>query len=223
MFTVIHRGDDLLVIDKPSGASLFADRTGAPCLWDHIKAYLGTTAPLPVHRLDKGTSGVLLIALSKARQASLNRAFNDRRLSKFYVARVVGTLTLRGTGTLDLPLKKGRKSRYRIAGERSTITRTEDRYCVPKADADGLASVTRMRVVAHRDHHTVLSLQPITGRTHQLRVQLAWIGHAIVGDHLYGKPGAAPQQGSRLALHCHRLRLPDGDCFHAPVPPAFWD
>ncbi len=220
MFEIIHRSADLLVIDKPSGAALFADRTGAPCLWDDIKSHLGATAPLPVHRLDKGTSGVLLIALTKARQAMLNRAFNDRSIGKFYAARVVGDLRLSGTGVIELPLRKGRKSRYRVAGQRAAIERVGDRFTLAARADDGLECETRVRVVRHGEGFTLLSLQPVTGRTHQLRVHLAWIGHPIVGDHLYGDPSADAQRWPRLALHCHRIRLPDGTTFHAPLPPA---
>lgn len=222
-FEIIHRSADLLVIDKPSGAALFADRTGAPCLWDDIKAHLGATAPLSVHRLDKGTSGVLLIALTKARQAMLNRAFNDRSIAKYYVARVVGNLQLTGTGIIDLPLKKGRKSRYRVAGERSAIVRTGDRFSLQSGGRDGLACETRLRVLKQGDGFTLLCLQPITGRTHQLRVHLAWIGHPILGDHLYGSPDAVAQRWPRLALHCHRICLPDGvAAFRAPAPSALF-
>lgn len=217
-FHVIHRTVDLLVIDKPSGVSMFADRTASACLWDDIRDYLGKDAPLPVHRLDKGTSGVLLIALSKSMQAHLNRAFNARHMAKFYVARAVGHLDLKGTGVIDLPLMPGRKSRYRVAGDRAAIVRTGDEFRLTVKRDAGLDSITRMRVIGRGGQHTMLALQPLTGRTHQLRVHLAWIGHAIAGDHLYGKPGHPAQTWSRLALHCHRMQLPNGTVYEAPLP-----
>lgn len=217
-FDVIHHSAELLVIDKPSGMSMFADRTSSACLWDDVRAYLGRDAPLPVHRLDKGTSGILLIALSKSMQAQLNRAFNARQMGKHYVARAAGRLELQGTGVIELPLMPGRKSRYRVAGERAAIVRAGSRFQLTAARAAGLDSVTRMRVVAYGTAHTILALQPLTGRTHQLRVHLAWIGHPIAGDHLYGKPGQPAQAWPRLALHCHKIRLPDGTVYRAPVP-----
>jgi tRNA pseudouridine65 synthase len=82
----LHRSRDLLVLDKPADVSMFADRAGAPCLWDALKDALGAEGrrPYAVHRLDKGTSGVLLVALTPARQAELTRAFAARAVRKFY-------------------------------------------------------------------------------------------------------------------------------------------
>jgi tRNA pseudouridine32 synthase/23S rRNA pseudouridine746 synthase/23S rRNA pseudouridine1911/1915/1917 synthase len=216
---VLYRGNDLLVINKPAGVALFADRSGAANLWDAIKQHLGATPALPVHRLDKGTSGVLLIALTAARQAQLNRAFQARAIAKYYLARVAGRLEVRGTAVIDLPLTRGRKSRYRVAGPRAAITRAGERFQLGSATRDGLDSLTRVRVLGHTEHHTLVALAPTTGRTHQLRVHLAWIGHAIAGDHLYGRPDDPAQQWPRLALHCHRVRLPDaGGVYWASVP-----
>lgn len=219
-FEVVHRDADLLVLDKPSGVALFADRTGAPCLWDALKKYLGDTPPLPVHRLDKGTSGVLLIALSAQLQADLNRCFAARTVRKHYLARVRGRFAGARTIVIDLPLKKGRKSRYRVAAQRADIRRIGQRFDVAHASRDGLESVTRVRCIRADADSTLLAALPLTGRTHQLRVHLAWIGHPILGDHLYGKPADAAQQWPRLALHCHRIVLPDGVGTFVARPPT---
>ena len=228
MLDVLYRDATLVAFDKPSGVSLLADRSRAPCLWDEIKALLAPVVPLPVHRLDKGTSGVLLVALERTRQAELNRAFAERRVRKWYVATVTGALDLDGSGTIDLPLAPGRKSRYRVAGERRHIVRRGSRWSLepshPKTDRadEGHPSTTRLRVLARASARTTLLLQPLTGRTHQLRVHLAWIGHPIVGDTLYGRPDDPAQRGERLALHCHRISvaglLP---AVTAPIPPGF--
>lgn len=204
----LYRDASLIAFDKPSGVSLLADRGSEHCLWDEIRTFCHPVKPLLVHRLDKGTSGVLLIALEPGRQAALTRAFSERRVHKWYVARVVGVPDLRGTGTIDLPLRPGRKSRYRVAGKREDIRRRGATWSLAHRDGEGVAALTRIRVLARRDGSSVLLCAPQTGRTHQLRVHLAWIGHPILGDHLYGRPDAPEQQFARLALHCHRISIP---------------
>ena len=204
---LVVEGDGWLAFDKPSGISVLADRSGAECLWDLLERDLARRGqrPLLVHRLDKGTSGVFLVATRPDRQAELTRAFQAHAVRKFYVARVAGALRLAGTGLIDLPLTKGRKSRYRIAAPRATIRRDGDRWFLVPASREGFASATRLRRLAGDARSTLLALNPRTGRTHQLRVHLAWIGFPILGDTLYGKPAAPLQRAPRLALHCHRL------------------
>ena len=205
MLDIIHIDKDLAFINKPPGVSLLADRSGAPCLWDSLKTELGK--PFLVHRLDKGTSGVLAVARNQATQARLTRAFHNRLVRKIYLARVTGSPRVRGTGVIDLPLRPGRKNRYRVAGPREGIVRTRDRWHHPEAN-NGHPSCTRFRML-HRDAHgSCLLLQPITGRSHQLRVHLSWIGHPVVGDSLYGNPAAPAQRAERLMLHALRLKLP---------------
>jgi tRNA pseudouridine32 synthase/23S rRNA pseudouridine746 synthase/23S rRNA pseudouridine1911/1915/1917 synthase len=208
---ILHEGDGWLAIDKPSGISLLADRSGARSLWDEFGEWFAArgTRPLLVHRLDKGTSGVLLLATHPARQSELTRLFHAQRIRKFYLARVVGRLSLDRTGAIDLPLRKGRKSRYRVAGQREAIRRTGAHWRLQgRGEQGGLESHTRLRRLVGDGRTTLLLLAPGTGRTHQVRVHLAWIGHAIVGDHLYGKPDDPAQRAPRLALHCHRLVIP---------------
>jgi 23S rRNA-/tRNA-specific pseudouridylate synthase len=218
MLDVLYRTTELIAINKPTGISLLADRSGAPCLWDEIRAGLAPLDPLPVHRIDKGTSGVLLIALTRAHQSHLTQAFQRRDVRKFYVARIAGDLDLDGhTGHIDLPLTKGRKSRYRVAGLRERITRRNQRWRLSGRAAEGHESISRLRRIGGSDRQTVLLLQPLTGRTHQLRVHLSWIGFPILGDRLYGNPDANEQAWPRLALHCHRIVF-DGISITAPPP-----
>ena len=205
MLDIIHLDPDLAVVNKPSGVSLLSDRSGAPCLWDSLRAELGK--PFLVHRLDKGTSGVLAIARNQAVQSRLTRAFRDRAVRKIYLARVTGTLQVRGTGVIDLPLRPGRKGRFRVAGARAGILRAGDRWSHPHPDG-GHASQTRFRVLGRDAGESLLLLQPLTGRTHQIRVHLSWIGHPVLGDGLYGKPRSPQQRADRLMLHAYRLRLP---------------
>jgi len=177
--------------------------------------------PYQVHRLDKGTSGVLLVARDAATQKRLTAAFRRRECRKYYLAWVGGLLTR--AGMIDLPLKKGRKSRFRVAGERRHIREASDgwRLAGPTRDG-GLEAVTRVRPLIATPARTLLIAQPRTGRTHQLRVHLAWLGHPILGDHLYGRPGALEQAAPRLQLHCHRLVLPGIAAVRAPLPAAGW-
>ena len=217
MFEVLFENDDLLVIDKATHVSVLADRSGEACLWDRLKGTYQT--PLLVHRLDKGTSGVMAVALNVSTQSTLTRAFTERRVTKLYLARIVGNLDLNGTGTIDLPLRRGRKSRYRVAGRRDAIVRSGDTWTLPDAD-QGHRSLTRCRRVHNAEGNCVI-LKPLTGRTHQLRVHLSWIGHPIVGDSLYGKPTSPDQVADRLMLHAHKLTLPKFGTFCAPTAAGF--
>jgi RluA family pseudouridine synthase len=214
----LYRDDQIAIVNKPADVSLLADRSGADCLWDSLPGLLGQK-PFLVHRLDKPTSGVLAIALNQQTQKQLTRAFAARAVAKFYLAWVLGDP---GTdGVIDLPLKKGRKSRFRIAGQRAEITERNRRWSLDEPDADGHESETRFRRLKKHKDRSLLLLMPKTGRTHQLRVHLSWIGHPILGDQLYGKPEAAEQQAARLYLHAHKLILPDVGCFSAPLEPLW--
>lgn len=218
---ILYRDQGLVVLNKPAELALLADRSGAPCLWDALPALIGSK-PYLVHRLDKGTSGVLLVALNQATQRRLTRAFQQRLVGKFYLTRVTGALAPEASASLaiDLPLRKGRKSRYRVAGARSAIRRHRHGWSLGPADPDGHPSFTRVRVLRREPEHTLLVAAPRTGRTHQLRVHLAWIGHPIVGDRLYGRPDTPAQRAGRLHLHCHRIRVPGFGSFRAPAPAA---
>ena len=215
MLDYLHADDDLWVIDKPSNTSLLRDRSGAPDLWQALKAQ--ADKPYLVHRLDKGTSGVLLIARTQAMQTRLTRLFEQRAVGKFYVARVVGNMRMGVTIDIDLPLCRGRKSRYRVAGERDGIERVGRRFSVAQ-DRDGLAARTLVRVLKQDRETSWILAKPLTGRTHQLRVHLSWIGWPIVGDHLYGKPKDPRQTAQRMMLHCHRLVVPGVGAFVSPLP-----
>ena len=221
MIDVLHHSDELLVINKPANVSLLSDRSGAPCLWEELK--LQFNKPHMVHRLDKGTSGVLAIALNVTTQKRLTRAFASREVSKYYVAQVVGELRSATSLQVDLPLKKGRKSRYRIAGQRADIRQHAKGWNMAAADEQaGHSSSTTVRALEIAGGRTTLLLKPRTGRTHQLRVHLSWIGYPIVGDTLYGKPASTEQQAPRMMLHAHRLVLPAYGSFSAPVQRSFF-
>lgn len=237
--SVLHRDDHLLVLDKPAGASLLADRAGEPCLWDALRTWCagnGLPRPLLVHRLDKGTSGVLVVALAQKAQSSLARQLNAGTVGKCYVAATCGAPEPR-RAVVDLPLREGRKSRYRVAGLREDIgldrSRTPAVWHLARQDSAererGHESVTSYRVFREREGRALVVLRPATGRTHQLRVHLAWLGWPIAGDSLYGRPDAPEQQAARLMLHCRRMAIRDdwsaekpfARAFRSPLPEAF--
>lgn len=226
MLPLIYQDSDLLVVNKPSNISLLQDRSGAANLWDQLKAEFGKLHL--VHRLDKGTSGVLLVARKASLQKHLTQAFNARKVRKYYCATVVDPMALTGTGHINLPLQPGRKSRYRIAAPRAAILKSQnlwhldDEHLANPADPN-FPSYSRLRVLDPNPTDRVsrsneLLLAPRTGRTHQLRVHLAWIGYPILGDTIYGRPKAQEQQHERLRLHSHRLVAPGLGSFQAPRP-----
>jgi tRNA pseudouridine32 synthase/23S rRNA pseudouridine746 synthase len=194
-----------VVVDKPAGLPSVPGRT--PDLADCAASRVQRVFPEArvVHRLDMATSGLLLFARGADAQRALSRAFEARQVHKVYDAVVHGCVPGDG-GVVDLPLAADWPNRPRQQVDR----------------AAGKASVTRYRVSAADSVASRLELEPLTGRSHQLRVHLAHIGHPIVGDRLYdpGRGDAAP----RLMLHARELALADpvtGEPLRWTVPPPF--
>lgn len=184
---IVFADDAIVVADKPA-ALLAVPGRGADkldCLWRRVQARFADA--LVVHRLDMATSGLMLFARGEAVQRTLGRAFAQRGVRKTYVAVVAGELPL-DAGTIDLPLAADWPNRPRQVVDR-------DR---------GRPSVTHWRVLARGGGTTRVELEPVTGRSHQLRVHLQAIGHPIVGDALYAPPAAAAS-APRLMLHASRL------------------
>jgi tRNA pseudouridine32 synthase/23S rRNA pseudouridine746 synthase len=186
----LHADDDLLVVDKPAGMLSVPGR--GPDKQDCLLARVQQRYPqaLVVHRLDQATSGLMLFALNPETQRLLSMAFEARQVEKTYMAWVEGLLPVREDWqTIDLPIQAD--------WERRPL-----RIIAPA----GQASQTRWRYIAHHAEGTgsFLELQPLTGRTHQLRVHLQAIGHPIWGDALYA-PAAVQARSPRLMLHAHTL------------------
>lgn len=199
---VIHQDADLLVLNKPSGL-LSVPGKGAE-LADCLEARVHTVNPgaLIVHRLDRDTSGVFIMAMNATAQRHLGLQFERRHLSKTYQAIVAGHVAA-DDGEIDLPLIADWPNRPR------------QKVC----HETGKPALTRWRVISRSNRSTRLELAPHTGRSHQLRVHLKEIGHPILGDPLYGDASAAP----RLMLHAHTLtvRHPAGgavETFCADLP-----
>ncbi|MBI3156333.1 MAG: RluA family pseudouridine synthase [Burkholderiales bacterium] len=184
--TPLHLDAELIAVDKPAGLLAVPGRTEPDCLAARVQA--AWPDALVVHRLDMATSGLMLFARGAVAQRRLGDAFAARRVHKRYVAIACGVLD-GDAGTIDLPLAADwpRRPLQRVDHGR------------------GRPSLTRWRVLARdaRAGTTRLLLEPLTGRTHQLRVHLQAIGHPIVGDTLYG---GAP--APRLLLHAAQLALP---------------
>ena len=219
MIQTLFEDKNLLVINKRSGISLLRDRSGEDNLWTTIKDRYPSAKT--VHRLDKGTSGVLLVALSREYQKRLNQMFANGWIRKYYVGITAGHFPSGKTLVIKLPLKKGRKSRYRIAGLREQIRESEKGWNI--SSSEGLGASSRVRTLKNGPRRSLVLINPLTGRTHQIRVHLSWVGHAIVGDQLYGSPNLSEQSWTRLALHCHRLVLPGMGTYIAPIPEVFLD
>jgi tRNA pseudouridine32 synthase/23S rRNA pseudouridine746 synthase len=141
-----------------------------------------------VHRLDRDTSGLILLARDATTHRALSAAFAERRVRKTYLAMVQGLPADRG-GIIDQPLAR--------------IATRPPRYGVVPLECGGKSAFTRWRVLRRFVGSSLLLLQPRTGRSHQLRIHLAAIGHPVLGDPLYGEPAAAP----RLQLHAAGLQL----------------
>ncbi|MEU1952085.1 RNA pseudouridine synthase [Nocardia rhamnosiphila] len=202
--SLLLEDEAVLALNKPAGISVTGERHDI----DIVEAAEAHGEKLyPVHRIDKVTSGLILFARELSAHGPLTRQFNKQTAEKVYLAIVdAGAAELPGTGIIDLPLGVGRKNRVRVAAPRETIRRVGDRWSVADTDllhTKNYPSTTEFTVLARHPGHTVVALRPITGRRHQLRVHLAWIGHPILGDPLFDRSGTIP----RAHLHSWRLGL----------------
>ncbi len=191
---LLYADDTLLVADKPSGLLAVPGR-GADkqdCLAARVQASYPDA--LIVHRLDMATSGLMVMARGPAAQRALSKAFAAREVGKRYVAVVAGQLQTpqEGWGTIDLPI---------IVDWPNRPLRIVDHQV-------GKPSVTRWRALGHDSNgsSTRVELEPVTGRSHQLRVHLRALGHPILGDALYAPPDVQRLAG-RLLLHACSLRF----------------
>lgn len=201
----LYRDDYVFVSDKPAGLPAVPGRgvDKQDCLYHRVLAE--APSALVVHRLDWATSGVILFALDPDSQRELSRQFAEREVQKLYQAVVRGE-PASDAGTIDLPLAKDfdRPPRHRVD------------Y------VHGRPAQTDWRVAARRGDRSHLVLMPHTGRSHQLRIHLAELGHPILGDALYADP-ATVAASERLLLHAESLTIThpqDGRrlTFHAPCP-----
>jgi len=201
---LLHQDADFLVFDKPSGLLSVPGRH--PALSDSLLTRVQKEFPkaLIIHRLDKDTSGLVLMSLNRKAHAFVAAQFEGRTTRKSYVAEVWGRVEEK-EGLIDLPLAidPDNKPRHRVDTEH------------------GKPAQTRFQVLGYGEKTTRLRLFPLTGRTHQLRVHMKATGHVILGDEFYAE-GEALSAANRLLLHAEQLSFhhPDGSdvSFSARVP-----
>jgi 23S rRNA pseudouridine1911/1915/1917 synthase len=214
---VVYEDGDVLVVDKPAGLVVHPSPghwsgTLVNALLARDTAYggiAGVERPGIVHRLDRDTSGLLMVAKTDAAQASLMAQLKARRVKKTYLALVQGSVQA-AVGRVEAPIGRDPKNRMRMA-------------VIP----DGRPSVTGYRVRERFGAWTLLEVDLVTGRTHQIRVHLAALGHSVAGDAVYGTGTArrGPEGLDRLFLHAWRLVFASpatGDLvrLEAPLPVA---
>lgn len=204
--SILYEDEHLVAVDKPAGIATIPERLDPqiPCLRKLLEAQLGRELWV-VHRLDKEVSGLILFAKTAQAHRFLNIELENREASKTYQALVWGELSL-DEGRIDKPIREFGSGRMGVD------------------EKSGKPSTTLFQVLDRHSAWSLVSLQPLTGRRHQLRVHLYSLGHPIVGDPVYGEKTLQRQQ-RRLMLHSWKLRIkhPLGSWFECecPVPELF--
>lgn len=204
---ILYQDDNVIVINKPAGVlthskgAMNDEFTVAEFFRPFTTYHSDTNRPGIIHRLDRDTSGVMIGVRNPETAALLQRQFADRKVKKTYIAEVVGH-PKNPSAIIDLP-----------------IGRNPSTPSTFRVDANGKPAETAYQIIAETDKTSLVKLQPRTGRTHQLRVHMEYLGTPIVGDRVYGK------EADRLYLHAYQLEItiPTSDrrVFTADLPAEF--
>ena len=204
---IIYEDEDCMVLNKPAGVLTHSkgafnpEATVATFLRDKLRGIEGERAGI-VHRLDRATSGVIICAKTGAALSFLQKQFSERKVKKTYDAVIAGTL-VPAEAIIDMAIERNPKAPATF-----------------RVGPNGKPAITQYKTLRVSAKHSLVELKPETGRTHQLRVHLAQLGHPIVGDRLYGGEPA-----TRLLLHARRLEITlpgrERKTFEAPLPDLF--
>lgn len=192
--TIIYQDNDLIVLDKPAGLTVHP-APGHPsgtlvnallAICPDLRGIAGTLRPGIVHRLDKDTSGLMVVAKNDRAQQAIARQLQQREVHKSYLALVYGTPSPR-EGVIEAPIGRHPRNRKKMA-----------------VVEGGRDAETRYRVREELPGYSLLEVEPVTGRTHQIRVHMAAIGHPVIGDGTYGRRSDIVR---RQFLHAWRLEF----------------
>jgi 23S rRNA pseudouridine1911/1915/1917 synthase len=215
--SVIFEDNHLLVLNKPAGWLVQADRTGDVTLTDWGKEYLkkkydkpGAVFLHPVHRIDRPVSGAVIFARTDKALGRLTTLFREKKVQKYYLALVPKAP----------PQPQGQLRHFLLKDEARNVVQA-----FPKPYRDAKESVTQYELEGKKEKGFLLKITPLTGRPHQIRVQLAAMGCPILGDLKYGAPAALPD--ASIALHCFRMEFmhpvkQEPLVVEAPLPETEW-
>lgn len=211
---VLYEDDDIIVINKPAGVISHArgrfwqEASVASFIRDKISKELEGERGGIVHRLDRMTSGVMVCAKNEQTLKALQKAFSDRHVHKKYIA-LVSKIPKNDVFIIDAPISRDAKTPKKF-----------------QVDVIGKPAKTKVTIIHKSDDRALLLLEPETGRTHQLRVHLAYIGCPIIGDPLYGREKREiSEHGNDLRLHAFKLDIPvnnERKEYSAPLP-SYWN
>ncbi|MEZ0391885.1 MAG: RluA family pseudouridine synthase [Pseudobdellovibrionaceae bacterium] len=205
--SILRQEKDWLAVDKPSGLSVHNSEDPENLL-SLLQKQLGLMDLYPIHRLDKETSGLQLLALNDKAASRLATQFQDRKVQKFYQGIVAGSLPEKGVWNHSLSDQaEGWKNPAGLAQNR-------------------IPCETHFQVLKFSNYFSWLEFEILTGRQHQIRKHCALAGRALIGDPRYGNPKynqkiAELYSFNRMALHCWKIILEDNTSLEAPVPPEF--
>lgn len=215
--SVIFEDNHLLVLNKPAGWLVQADRTGDVTLTDWGKEYLkekynkpGAVFLHPVHRIDRPVSGAVIFARTDKALGRLTTLFREKKVQKFYFA-----LTIKAPNP-----QEGKLKHFLLKDEARNVVQA-----YPKPYRDAKESITHYETMGKQEAGYLLKITPLTGRPHQIRVQLSAIGCPILGDLKYGASKALPD--ASIGLHCFQMELmhpvrQEPLVVEAPLPDGEW-